>query len=53
MIGTTILNLQRTGLTRDQVEALGRWQEAWFDVSQLATKADVTMTVSPPGPPSS
>ncbi len=38
---TAILDLERAGFSREQVEALARWQEAGLDVSHLATKADL------------
>jgi hypothetical protein len=38
---TAILDLERAGFTREQVEALARWRAAEIDLSHLATKADV------------
>ena len=38
---TAILDLERAGFTREQVEALARWHEAGIDLSHLATKADL------------
>jgi len=41
MTATAILDLERAGFTREQVEALARWHEAGIDLSHLATKADL------------
>jgi hypothetical protein len=41
---TAILDLERDGFTREQVEALARWHEAGIDLSHLATKADLATT---------
>jgi hypothetical protein len=38
---TAILDLERAGFTREQVEALARWHETGIDLSHLATKADL------------
>jgi hypothetical protein len=38
---TAVLDLEKAGFTREQVEALARFHEAQIDVSQLATKADL------------
>jgi hypothetical protein len=38
---TAILDLEKSGFTREQVEALARWHEAGLDLSHLATKADL------------
>jgi hypothetical protein len=40
---TAILDLERAGFTREQVEALARWHEAGLDLSHLATKADLDL----------
>ena len=39
---TAVLDLERAGFTRDQVEALARFHETQPDGRQLATKADLT-----------
>ena len=41
MTATAILDLERAGFSREQVEALARWHEAGPDLSHLATKADL------------
>jgi hypothetical protein len=41
MTATAILDLEKAGFSREQVEALARWHEAGIDLSHLATKADL------------
>jgi hypothetical protein len=41
MTATAILDVERTGFSREQVEALAPWHEAGLDLSHLATKADL------------
>lgn len=38
---TAILDLEKAGFTREQVEALARFHEAQLGVSNLASKADI------------
>jgi hypothetical protein len=38
---TAILDLEKAGFSREQVEALARWHEAGIDLSHLTTKADL------------
>jgi hypothetical protein len=38
---TAVLDLEKAGFTREQVEVLARFQEAQLDASRLATKADI------------
>ena len=45
MTATAILDLERAGFTREQVEALARWHETGIDLSHLATKADLATAV--------
>jgi hypothetical protein len=40
---TAILDLEKAGFSREQVEALARWHEAGIDLSHLATKADLDL----------
>jgi DNA-binding transcriptional MerR regulator len=41
MTATAILDLEKAGFSREQVEALARWHDAGIDARQLATKADL------------
>lgn len=41
MTATAILDLEKAGFSREQVEALARWHDAGIDARQLATKADI------------
>lgn len=41
MSATAVLGLQRAGFTERQVEALAGYVDTRFDISQLATKADL------------
>ncbi len=43
---TAVLDLEKAGFTREQVEALARFQEASHDVSQLATKAELKAEIA-------
>ena len=38
MTATAILDLEKAGFSREQVEALARWHEAGIDLSHLATR---------------
>ena len=41
-----ILDLERAGFTREQVEALTRYVESRLDFSHLATKADLEVKIA-------
>lgn len=40
---TAVLDLEKAGFTREQVEALARFSESQVDVSKLATKTDLQL----------
>ncbi len=40
---TAVLDLEKAGFTREQVEALARFHEAQIDLSKLATKTDLQL----------
>ena len=44
MAATSILELQKAGFTREQVEAIARYVDDRLDFSHLTTKADLTVT---------
>jgi hypothetical protein len=43
---TAVLDLEKAGFTRDQVEALARFHESQLDIQQLATKADLKLELA-------